>query len=100
MAPGPGAYEPNFNAQAPELPKYSIKGRYQPRKRDQIPAPGAYEMNHNTKLTAPSFGFGSSPQRGPLSGKAQDVPGPGNYKIPVQVATKNSYIATTLEEKY
>jgi len=82
------------------MPKFSIKGRYAERKRDQIPAPGTYQVNFSDKQLAPSFGFGSSPQRVPLQGKAAMVPGPGNYKIPTQIATKNGYITTTLEEKY
>ena len=67
--PGPGTYDPRFNASQTELPKYSIKGRYVDRKRDQIPAPGAYEVSFIDKNQAPSFGFGSSPQRVPLQGK-------------------------------
>lgn len=70
--PGPGAYNPNFYAQTPELPKYSIKGRYAMRKKDQVPAPGAYEVGFVDKNKAPSFGFGTSPQRLPLQGKITD----------------------------
>ena len=32
--PGPGAYDPQVKAALPELPKFSIKGRYAERKRD------------------------------------------------------------------
>jgi hypothetical protein len=98
--PGPGAYDPKYQVMVPELPKFSIKGRYAQRKQDQIPAPGTYQVSFADKQKAPAFGFGSSPQRVPLSGKASEVPGPGNYKIPTQIATKNTYIQSQLDEKY
>lgn len=98
--PGPGAYNPKFIAQAKDCPKYSIKGRYADRRRDNIPAPGTYESGFADKQKAPAFGFGSSPQRVPLNGKAHDSPGPGNYKVPAFIATKNSYIQSSLDEKF
>lgn len=98
--PGPGAYDPQFKAAMPELPKFSIKGRYAERKRDQIPAPGTYEAKFVDKQSAPAFGFGSSPQRVPLSGVKGEVPGPGAYKLPAHVSAKNSYITSSLNEKF
>jgi hypothetical protein len=98
--PGPGTYDPRFNASQTELPKYSIKGRYELKKKDLVPAPGAYELSFNDKNKAPAFGFGSSPQRIPLSGKNEGVPGPGNYKVPAHIATKNSYVQSSLDEKF
>ena len=59
--PGPGAYNPDYNAKLDALPKYSMKGRHTAKKPEQRPAPGAYKYDFPDRNKAPSFGFGSSP---------------------------------------
>lgn len=56
--PGPGQYKPNYKVNAPEEPKFSIKGRYAAPKLMQAPDPGAYSNSFVDKKASPKFGFG------------------------------------------
>ena len=62
------------------------------------PGPGIYEVNNSKKLFAgPKFGFGSS-QRMPVKGGKE--PGPGSYKIPVQVGNVAGYSIPNRDENF
>lgn len=43
--PGPGNYDPDFKAQAKSMAAYSMKGRYAPPKKLDVPGPGAYNKS-------------------------------------------------------
>ena len=52
--------------------------------KNDIPGPGQYGQNGSIKYKQPpAFGFGSSTRS---KQKADGAPGPGQYKIPVEVA--------------
>jgi len=89
--PGPGTYHPSYRGSEKEQPSFSLKGRHKTAKEDTKPAPGTYEYKFPDRHTAPAFGFGSSPQREPMS-KKDGSPGPGTYRIPCKIARKNDYI--------
>ena len=96
--PGPGGYDPDFNATSNKKPKYTIKGRYSEAKRLNVPGPGTYQKTLVDKKSAPSFGFGTSSQREPI--KQTLSPGPGGYKIPVMIADVPAYAMPSRKEDY
>ena len=83
ISPGPGTYDGKYRSQVTSDPTYTLKGRYAPTKVLNVPGPGSYNRHLGDKKTAPSFGFGSSPQREAI--KKTLSPGPGGYKIPSTV---------------
>lgn len=85
VVPGSGTYEPNYKADVRKEPSFSMKGRYREAKKLDVPGPGTYARNLSDKKAAPSYGFGSSPQREPI--KKTLSPGPGGYRIPATVGT-------------
>jgi hypothetical protein len=97
--PGPGNYDPIFTSMARSPAKYSLKGRYEDPKKHEGPPPGTYDYGFVDRSKAPAFGFGTSPQRGPLSHKSI-APGPGTYKVPIKFSAKQSYISSSLDPKY
>lgn len=99
LVPGPGTYDGDYKIQAKSLPKYSMKGKYRDAKRLNVPGPGTYINNSLTdKKLAPSYGFGTSPQREPL--KKTLSPGPGGYNIPCTIAEMPAYAMPGRDEKY
>lgn len=58
-------------------------------KSETRPGPGDYNIKNTPVKQAPSYGFGSSPQREPISNSK--VPGPGNYKIPCEITRMPEY---------
>jgi hypothetical protein len=91
--PGPGNYNPDYKLAENQLPQFSIKGRYKDAKKLDVPGPGTYNKGLADKHSAPSYGFGTSPQREPT--KRTLSPGPGGYKVPVQVAALPGYAMPT-----
>ena len=89
IVPGAGTYEPNYRAEAKKDPSFSIKGRYREPKKLDVPGPGTYAGNLSDKKAAPSYGFGSSPQREPI--KKTLSPGPGGYRIPATIGNLPAY---------
>ena len=61
--PGPGNYDGDYHNTVKKSPSFSIKGRYAPSKRLNVPGPGSYQKSLVDKKMAPSYGFGSSQQR-------------------------------------
>ena len=84
ISPGPGTYDGNYRAGVTADPNYTLKGRYKPVKMLNVPGPGTYEKGLSDKLKAPSYGFGSSPQREGI--RKTLSPGPGGYRIPTTIA--------------
>jgi hypothetical protein len=59
--PGAGTYNPDFNSVKKEMPKYSMKARFNTlADKTNVPGPGAYNSQLNNKTDAPKYGFGSS----------------------------------------
>lgn len=54
------------------------------------PGPGSYESHLKDKKDAPKFGFGSS-KRPELGKKKDNVPGPGDYRVPTKVGDVPNY---------
>jgi len=50
-----------------------------------MPGPGNYEPNYNVTANSHSYGFGTSKRQeiGQKADKKLNVPGPGQYSIPV-----------------
>ena len=98
LGPGPGQYEDGYRAKTKSMPKYSMKGKYPMARRLNVPGPGTYHNSLKDKKSAPSYGFGTSPQREkirmPLS------PGPGGYNIPCKIAEMPGYALPGRDEKY
>lgn len=63
VVPGAGTYNPDYKAESKKEPSFSMKGRYKDLNRLNVPGPGTYAKNLSDKKAAPSYGFGSSPQR-------------------------------------
>jgi hypothetical protein len=59
------------------------------KKIEKGPGPGSYNIKDSPLKQAPSYGFGSSPQRDPISNNK--VPGPGIYKIPCEITKMPDY---------
>lgn len=89
VVPGAGTYNPDYKAEAKRDPSFSMKGRYKDLNRLNVPGPGTYAKNLSDKKQAPSYGFGSSPQREGV--KKTLSPGPGGYKIPATIGTLPQY---------
>ena len=89
VSPGPGTYNGNYRVQAASDPTYTLKGRYPAMKRLNVPGPGTYEKKLIDKKSAPSFGFGSSPQREGI--RKTLSPGPGGYRIPSTIGALQPY---------
>ena len=53
LVPGPGTYDGDYKAQAKAMPKYSMKGKYDPLKRLAVPGPGTYQSSLTDKKSAP-----------------------------------------------
>ena len=98
FVPGPGSYEPNYKAEVNALPQYSIKGRYKAARKLDVPGPGTYGKSLVDKQTAPSYGFGSSPQREPI--KKTLSPGPGGYRIPSMIAEVPAYAMPNQKDEF
>lgn len=98
LAPGPGTYDGDYKAQVKAMPKYSMKGKYSPQKRLNVPGPGTYKSSLHDKKAAPQYGFGSSPQRQPT--KKTLSPGPGGYNIPCSIAEMPAYAMPGRGDKY
>lgn len=75
-----------------------MKGKYNPQRKLNVPGPGTYVNNLNDKKSAPSYGFGSSPQREPI--RKTVSPGPGGYNIPCTIAEMPAYAMPGRDEKY
>jgi len=80
------------------LPQFSIKGRYKDAKKLEVPGPGTYTKSLVDKQAAPSFGFGTSPQREPI--KKTLSPGPGGYHIPCTIADVPAYAMPVRNENF
>ena len=101
LVPGPGTYDGDYRAQVKSLPKYSMKGKYPDPKKLQVPGPGTYSDIKNKmvdKQSAPSYGFGSSPQREKV--RPTLSPGPGGYNIPCTIAEMPAYAMPGRDETY
>ena len=75
-----------------------MKGKYADPKRLMVPGPGTYINSLHDKKSAPSYGFGTSPQRDPI--KKTLSPGPGGYNIPCTIAEMPAYAMPGRDEKY
>ena len=75
-----------------------MKGRYKDAKRLDVPGPGTYNKGLADKQSAPSYGFGTSPQREPT--KQTLSPGPGGYKVPTAVAALPTYAMANTQEEF
>ena len=70
------------------------------------PGPGSYQaISFVDKHSAPKFGFGSSMREKDYIGlakKNKDItgPGPGSYKLPVQVGKTPSFAIPNKDQKY
>ena len=71
------------------------------------PGPGSYAGNTTfiDKTAAPKFGFGSSKREKDYIGlsktnKSITGPGPGSYKVPVQVGKTASFAIPNRDQKY
>ncbi len=51
--PGPGAYQPKFATTQKQKPLFSMKGRYKPQKKLDVPGPGTYDKSMMDKKSAP-----------------------------------------------
>ena len=98
LGPGPGTYEDTYKAKVKSMPKYSMKGKYPHARRLNVPGPGTYHNSLKDKKSAPSYGFGTSPQREmirmPLS------PGPGGYDVPCKIAEMPGYALPGRDETF
>ena len=76
--PGPGQYELKTIV-GNEGQKYSIKGKYQQHKKDQIPGPGNYNPKDDiVRLGTPGTVMTQGKRQG-LGSRGDSAPGPGTY---------------------
>lgn len=86
--PGPGSHDPHGAVVKSKSPVYSMGAKLKSSmiNTQQVPGPGTYVNSaEKLKMTAPSFGFGTS-KRPELGSSKFQVPGPGAYKVPSKVA--------------
>ena len=85
-SPGPAAYNPSVSQTIRAEAKFGIHGTDPIKKATDVPAPGAYSPK--LKQAGKMGVFGND---GRKPDKDMGVPGPGHYKIPVQVAWTPKY---------
>ena len=57
-----------------------------------VPGPGNYKNEYQKlKLSAPSFGFGTSKRPEIGGNKKMQTPGPGAYRVPTKIADTPAY---------
>ena len=91
--PGPGQYNDSYVITKIKNPSWKIgTGKRDDAlkriKREGIPGPGMYNYEDKTKLKAPTYGFGREKRENIIK---NDVPGPGQYRIPCSFDDVNNY---------
>ena len=91
--PGPGSHEPDAKTVKNRSPVFTMGSRLAGLKdTTKAPGPGTYVNSaEKLKTSSPSFGFGSS-QRPAIGGNGKNqVPGPGQYKLPSKIQDVPAY---------
>eukprot|EP00347_Sterkiella_histriomuscorum_P004831 403358922 len=97
ITPGPGQYEQNFNPKSKQMPAFTMAKRYkQKQPKTHTPGPGDYD-SFQSSIKGPKFQFGSGSRSSQNNGGS---PGPGQYKIPVKVATLPRYALEEHKEEF
>lgn len=84
--PGPGEYDPKFQAVKEKSPSWIVRGRDEGNRTIEIPGPGAYEIP--TDSSAPRWKFGNSTRKE----TKKESPGPGAYEIKPLIGAVPSYV--------
>lgn len=86
--PGPGTHNATVTPTKPKAPVFSMGAKIKTLKDTTaiVPGPGEYvNSSEKLKMTAPSFGFGTSKRPDIGGNRKSQVPGPGAYKIPTKI---------------
>lgn len=84
--PGPGEYDPKFEATREKSPSWIVRGRDEGRP-GNVPGPGTYEILKDG--SGPKWKFGNSTRRETIR---KENPGPGAYDIRPLVGAVPSYV--------
>jgi len=85
--PGPGEYDPKFEAVREKSPSWGVRGREEGGRPANLPGPGAYEIVTDT--SGPKWKFGNSTRKEALK---KENPGPGAYDIRPLLGAVPSYV--------
>lgn len=86
--PGPGEYNPKFEAVREKSPSWIVRGRDEGNRSIGVPGPGTYEVPADS--SGPRWKFGNAKRK---ETKIEN-PGPGTYEIKPLIGAMPSYVQT------